>query len=161
MRKGKLVPVGVAALVLMLLFGLVFNVGTKLVLASPGWTADSYGNTLLYVEIWQLHDGSWVLRGNLTDEGSVKIFHNEQVNFTVCVKANSTLIPEVSSDYIRVYMNITHQNGTKIWELKELNYTSYTTTGGFYYIKYEGVWTSSLPEEGVTYSCAVDYRLYY
>jgi len=162
--EKKLIPIPAVALasVLILMFALVFSfAGTRLVLASPGWTADSYGNTLVYVEVWQFHNGSWVLRGNLTDEGSVKIFHNEKVNFTVCVKANATLIPEVSSDYIRVFMNITHQSGTKIWELKELNYTSHTTTGGFHYIKYEGVWISSLPEEGVTYNCAVDYRQYY
>jgi len=162
--KKKLIPIPAVALasVLILMFALAFNAGTRLVLASPGWSADSYGNALVYVEVWQYHDGAWVLRGNLTDEGSVKIFHGEKVNFTVCVKANATLIPEVSSDYIRVYMNITHQNGTKIWELKELNYTSHTTTGGFHYIKYEGVWsTTSLPEEGVTYDCAVDYRQYY
>lgn len=130
--------------------------------ATPAWQADSYGNTLVYVEVWQWNSSSqWELRGNLTNEGTVRIFHNQNTNFILCVKANSTLIPTVSNDYLRVYMNITHQNGTAIWQNAQLNYTSHTTADGFRWVKYEGVWTTALPEEGVTYNCVVDYRQYY
>ena len=160
--KRKYKSVLVIAPILVLTFALfALPSDTIVVFASPAWSADSYGNTLLWVYVSQNDSGSWVQRGNITDEGTIKIHHGQEVNFTLKVKLNATLVSECTSEYVLVWMNITHENGTQIWSNYNMTLRSNTTVSGFHYIIYSDLWTSNLPEEGVTYNCTVIYKQYY
>jgi len=134
----------------------------NVVFASP---ADVYGNDISYCEVWQYNGSDWNLVYNFTSTGgSVRIHDSWQVKFVVGTKFNETLASSQSEalEYTKTLMNITYGNPPSyIWQNIELNNTSITQSNGFYWIVETGIWTSNLPQEGVTYNCAIDYRQYY
>ena len=121
---------------------------------------DSYGNDITHIEIWQYNGTSWNLKANFTSSGqSVRVVDGQAVKFIVGIKFNATLASSSSEaiSYTRVYMNI-----TSIWNNKELNNTSCSLVGSFYYLKEQGIWSvTGYPQSGVTYSCTVLYQGYY
>ena len=134
----------------------------NVVFASP---ADVYGNDINFCEVWQYNGSDWNLVYNFTSTGgSVRIHDSWQVKFVVGTKLNDTLASSSSEalDYTKTLMNITYGSPPSfVWQNVELNNTSISQSGGFYWIVENGVWTTDLPVEGVTYNCAIDYRQYY
>ncbi|MFN3329235.1 MAG: hypothetical protein ACK40U_10395 [Fervidobacterium pennivorans] len=154
----KKIVIATLSLTAMLLLTLFFG-EPEIFLRVFGSPADAYGNDIVYIEVWQ--GGS--LKANFTSTGgSVRIDANQQVDFVVCIKFNSTLASSESEaiSYTKVLMNITY-SGNYIWQNKELNNTSIFLSNGFYWLKEVGNWTSNLPQEGITYNCAVLYQGYY
>lgn len=127
------------------------------VYASPG---DSYGNDIVWVAVYQ----GGVLKANFTASGgSARIDAGIQVDFVVYIKFNASLATSQSEavSYTKVVMNITY-NSNFVWQNKELNNTSVSgPSGGFYWLKEVGNWTSNLPQAGATYTCTVKYQGYY
>jgi len=161
MRK-KLI---VVAIVLMVLLAFPM-LNQQFCILKVAWCADSYGNDISYVEVWQYNGTAWNLVINFTSSGgSTRIHDSWTTKFIVMCKLNSTLASSQTEakDYTKNLMNITYGSPiTYVWQNKELNFTSCTgPTSGFYYIERWGNWTSDLPQQGVTYTCALDYQQYY
>jgi hypothetical protein len=125
------------------------------------FAADSYGSDINFVEIHQWNGTAYVLKDNLTATGgSVRVVDTQIVKFIVNVKFNDTLATDTTEavSYTRIYMNISES----VWTNAELNNTSCSSSGGFYWIEEEGVWNQTgKPEAGVTYECTVLYQGYY
>ena len=158
----KLILVFIASFILLLSqLSLHRSAFINVVFASP----DAYGNDIIFCEIWQHNGSDWNIVYNFTSTGgSVRIHDSWQVKFVVGTKLNDTLASSSSEalDYTKTLMNITYGNPPSyIWQNIELNNTSITQSNGFYWIVETGIWTSNLPQEGVTYNCAIDYRQYY
>lgn len=127
------------------------------------FAADSYGNDIYCAEIWQYNGTAWNLLANFTSTGgSVRVHDSWAINFTIGIKINSTLVSSTSEAiaYTRVYMNIT--DGGSIWTNEELNNTSCSLDGDYYYLTEEGYWNEAgEPVAGTTYACSVLYQGYY
>lgn len=127
------------------------------------YAADSYGNDINYVEVWQYNGTAWNLLANFTSTGgSVRVHDSWPTNFTVGIKLNSTLVSSTSDAiaYTRVYMNIT--DGGTIWNNAELNNTFCSLSGSYYYLTEQGYWNQTgKPMAGVTYACSILYQAYY
>ena len=131
---------------------LPFNDNALLRLA---FAADTYGNDINYVEIWEGN----VLRANFTASGgSVRVNASAVLTFNVSIRLNSTLAASTSEavSYTAVYMNI-----TGVWSNVELNNTSVQLTGSYYYLVERGVLAANSLSEGQTYDCRVLYKAYY
>ncbi|MEM3579221.1 MAG: hypothetical protein QXL54_03235 [Candidatus Bathyarchaeia archaeon] len=155
MAKLKvLVPVGLLLAVLFTTL-LYHNCGTWLVFA-----ADTYGNQIDFIEVWE----DTTLKANFTSGGgSVSVNASKQLKFVIGIRFNSTLASSQSEAvaYTRVYMNITY-NGNFVWQNKELNNTSVSgPSGGFYWLKEEGILPPNTLSEGKIYACSVLYQGYY
>jgi hypothetical protein len=127
------------------------------------FAADSYGNDINFIEVWQYNGTDWNLLANFTiTGGSVRVHDGWPMNFTIGIQINNTLVSS-SSDaiaYTRVYMNIT--NGGTVWNNAELNNTSCSLVGSYYYLTEQGHWNQTAkPMEGVTYACSIFYQAYY
>jgi len=127
------------------------------------YAADSYGNDINFIEVWQYNGSAWNLLANFTSTGgSVRVHDSWATNFTVGIQINSTLVSSVSDAiaYTRVYMNIT--DGGSIWTNAELNNTSCSLSGSYYYLTEQGYWNETgKPVAGVTYACSILYQAYY
>jgi hypothetical protein len=127
------------------------------------YAADSYGNDISFVEIWQYNETAYNLLANFTvTGGSVRVHDSWVMNFTVGIKMNSTLVSSTADAiaYTRVYMNIT--DGGTVWNNVELNNTSCSLNGSYYYLTEEGHWNETgKPSAGVTYACSILYQAYY
>ena len=134
----------------------------NVVFASP---EDAYGNDITFCEIWQYNGSDWNIVYNFTSSaGNIRIHDNWQVKFVVGTKLNDTLASSESEalEYTKTLMNITYGSPPSyIWQNVELNNTSIIQSDGFYWIIETGIWSSNLPQEGVTYNCVVDYQQYY
>jgi hypothetical protein len=124
------------------------------------FAVDSYGNDINFIEVWQYNGTGYVLLANFTSSGgSVRVHDSWVINFTIGIRFNSTLASSTSEaiSYTRVYMNI-----TGIWTNVELNNTSCTLIGSYYYLTEQGHWNQTgYPQAGVTYECSVLYQGYY
>lgn len=128
-----------------------------------GSPADAYGNDICYVEVWQYNGTAWNLACNFTSSGGSCRIDSFITKFIVMVKLNETLASSQSQalELTKNYMNITYDS-TYVWSNQELNNTSCTgPTSGFYWIKEWGNWTTNLPQEGITYTCKLDYQQKY
>jgi glycerol-3-phosphate dehydrogenase len=127
------------------------------------YAADSYGNDINFVEVWQYNETAWNLLANFTTTGgSVRVHDSWVMNFTVGIKVNSTLVSSSAEaiSYTRVYMNIT--DGGTIWNNVELNNTACSLVGSYYYLTEQGHWNATgKPSAGVTYACSILYQAYY
>lgn len=129
--------------------------------------ADSYGNDIISIEIWQYNFTNWNLIANFTSSGgSVRVHDSWAINLTVQIRLNETLATSKSEaiSYTKVFVNITYGDiPTYVWTNKELNNTSCTgPTGGFYYLKEQGHWNETgKPESGITYACSTQFKAYY
>jgi hypothetical protein len=127
------------------------------------YAADSYGNDINFIEVWQYNGSAWNLLANFTSTGgSVRVHDSWATNFTVGIRINSTLVSSVSDAiaYTRVYMNIT--DGGAIWTNAELNNTACSLSGSYYYLTEQGYWNQTgKPVAGVTYACSILYQAYY
>lgn len=127
------------------------------------YAADSYGNDINFVEVWQHNGTAYNLLANFTvTGGSVRVHDSWVINFTVGIKMNSTLVSSTSDAiaYTRVYMNIT--DGGTIWNNVELNNTACSLSGSYYYLTEQGHWNATgKPSAGVTYACSILYQAYY
>jgi len=126
--------------------------------------ADSYSNDINNIEVWQYNGSAWNLLANFTTSGgSVRIHDGYETSFIVQVKLNTSLASSASEahSYTRVNMSIT--DGGTIWPISTMLNDSGTpsSSGGFWYVKKLGNWTSSLPSPGVTYSCNATFQAYY
>ena len=124
------------------------------------YAADIHNNDINYIEVWQWNGTHYNLLANFTSsEQSVRVVHEQPLNFTVGIQLNSTLASSVAEAiaYTRCYMNISGG----VWTNEELNNTSCSLSGNFYYLTEMGHWNSTgLPAEGVDYDCAVLYEDY-
>lgn len=127
------------------------------------YAADSYGDDINFVEVWQHNGTDYNLLANFTSTGgSVRVHDSWVINFTVGIKMNSTLVSSTSDaiTYTRVYMNIT--DGGSVWTDVELNNTACSLDGDYYYLTEQGHWNETgKPEAGVTYACSILYQAYY
>ena len=127
------------------------------------FAADSYGNDINFIEVWQYNGTNWNLLANFTvTGGSVRVHDSWAINFTIGIQINNTLVSSVSDAiaYTRVYMNIT--NGGTVWNNAELNNTSCSLVGSYYYLTEQGHWNQTAkPVAGVTYACSILYQAYY
>jgi hypothetical protein len=127
------------------------------------YAADSYGNDITFIEVWQYNGTAWNLLANFTSTGgNVRVHDSWAINFTVGIRINSTLVSSTSDAiaYTRVYMNIT--DGGSIWNNAELNNTACSLSGSYYYLTEQGHWnTTGKPTAGVTYACSILYQAYY
>jgi hypothetical protein len=127
------------------------------------YAADSYGNDISFVEIWQYNETAYNLLANFTvTGGSVRVHDSWVMNFTVGIKMNSTLVSSTADAiaYTRVYMNIT--DGGTVWNNVELNNTACSLNGSYYYLTEQGYWNQTgKPVAGVTYACSILYQAYY
>jgi hypothetical protein len=127
------------------------------------YAADSYGNDINFIEVWQYNGTDWNLLANFTSTGgSVRVHDSWAINFTVGIQINSTLVSSVSDAiaYTRVYMNIT--DGGSIWNNVELNNTACSLSGSYYYLTEQGYWNETgKPVAGVIYACSILYQAYY
>ena len=159
MMRKILILTLISILILTLIF--ISNSNSKLFV----YAADAEGNDINFVEVWQWNGTDYDLKGNVTLSGqSVIVNDNQTVKFIVSIKFNSTLASSQNEavSFTRVYMNITYDSSF-IWQNKELNNTSVSgPSGGFYWIKENGVWNSTgYPAAGVTYECSILYQGYY
>jgi hypothetical protein len=127
------------------------------------YAADSYGNDINFVEVWQYNGSAYNLLANFTvTGGSVRVHDSWPTNFTVGIQINSTLVSSTADAiaYTRVYMNIT--DGGSIWNNVELNNTACSLSGSYYYLTEQGHWNQTgKPVAGVTYACSILYQAYY
>ena len=149
----------IAIFVSILLFLLVFslNFGDLSVLRLV-YAADSYGNDINYVEVWE----DSVLRANFTvSGGSVRVDAHKQIKIVVSIRLNSSLAGSNSEaiDYTKVLVNIT-DGSNYVWLNRELNNTSCVLSGSYYYLKEEGLLAENSLSEGVTYDVSVKYEVY-
>jgi hypothetical protein len=148
----KLLLLTVFSVLVLLMVMMPRNSTNLYVYGSP---ADSYGNDILYIEVWE---GS-TLKANFTvSGGSVSVNASNTITFNVSICLNSTLASSTSEavSYTAVYMNI-----TGIWTNVELNNTSVVLNGSFYYLIEKGVLNAGTLTEGQTYDCSVLYKAYY
>lgn len=156
----------VAVMIAVLFAGALGRIDPQYTLLHFVWAADSYGNDIISIEVWQYNTTNWNLLANLTSSGgSVRVHDSWEINFTVQIKFNDTLAASTSEaiDYTNVTMNITHGTGpTYDWTNVELNNTSCQDIGNFYFLKEQGHWhETGKPQEGITYECAVLFKGYY
>jgi hypothetical protein len=113
--------------------------------------------SILFVEVWQLDGGSYFLRANFTEDGSVSVNGSQWFKFVVCHRFNSTLADSTQQaiDYTQVLMNI-----TGIWTNEELNNTSCELDGDWYILKETGYLNQTL-SAGETYECTILQKGYY
>jgi hypothetical protein len=143
----------------------VFSVLVLLALMMPrnftnlyvyGSPADSYGNDILYIEVWEGN----TLKVNITTSSgvSVRVNASNTITFNVSICLNSTLASSTSEavSYTAVYMNV-----TGVWTNVELNNTSVVLSGNFYYLVEKGVLNAGTLTEGQSYDCSVLYKAYY
>jgi hypothetical protein len=132
----------VAVPIVVLIFALLsYHNGTFLNLV---YAADSYGNDINWVAVYQWNGTAYVLRWNITSSGvTYRITDNQTTKFVVNIKFSSTLASSTveAISYTRVYMNIT--DGGTVWLNEELNNTSCTLVGSFYILNENGVWNST------------------
>ena len=142
----------------------VFSVLVLLALMMPrnftnlyvyGSPADSYGNDILYIEVWEGN----TFKANFTSSGgTVRVNASNTITFNVSICLNSTLASSTSEavSYTAVYMNV-----TGVWTNVELNITSVVLNGNFYYLVEKGVLNAGTLTEGQSYDCSVLYKAYY
>ena len=154
--KVKLAIMIVTSMLILAFASFNWQIGTVLAI-------DAYNNDITHIEIWQYNGTSWNLKANFTSSGqSVRVVDGQAVKFIVGIKFSNALASSSSEaiSFTRVYMNIT--DGGSIWNNKELNNTSCSLVGSFYYLKEQGIWNvTGYPQSGVTYSCTVLYQGYY
>jgi hypothetical protein len=158
-HKGRLILIATLSLCLTLLVTLA----PSFPFVTLVFAADSYGNNINYVEVWQYNGTGWALLANFTATGgSVRVHDGWPTNFTVGIQLNSTLATSTAEaiSYTRVYMNIT--DGGTIWNNVELNNTACSLSGSYYLLTEQGYWnTTGQPVTGVTYACSILYQAYY
>jgi len=149
MKKKTLLVAVPVALLIVALFSFSHDGFVSLVFA-----ADSYGNDIKYIEVWEGN----TLKANFTASGTVKVNASNTITFNVSICLNATLVSSSSEavSYTAVYMNI-----TGIWTNVELNNTSVVLNGSFYYLIEKGVLNAGTLSEGQTYDCSVLYKAYY
>lgn len=136
------------------------------------WAADSQGNDILCVEVWQYNGTNLNLVKNFTaTAGSTRIHDSYYTDFVVQVLLNSSLAesPSEAASFTRVYMNLSYNAGADFvtgWGSggtpATLNQTGTPAIMGSYYrIYFVGNWTSELPVAGRTYNATVEYQAYY
>ena len=156
MKEKTLIVAPFAALLICTL--LLTQTSNFTVYASPG---DSFGNDIVWIAVYQ----GGVLKANFSASGgSVRVDAGVQVDFVVCIRFNASLAGSQSEavQYTRVLATISYGSGNYIWQDKELNNTSVAgPSGGFYWLREVGNWTSNLPQAGVTYTCTFKYQGYY
>jgi hypothetical protein len=160
----KIIVLIAVSLILILVFAL-FSMNNftviNIVYASP---ADSYGNDILFIEVWQWNGTAYALKHNITSSGgSYRINDNCATRFNVTVRFNATLASSQSEavSFTRVYMNIT--DGGTIWNNQLLtNVAVRGPTGGFYILTKQATWNSTgYPVAGTTYTISALYQGYY
>lgn len=125
--------------------------------------ADSFGNDINFIEVWQWNGTGYILKANFTStDQSVRVHDGDAIKFVVSIKFNSTFADSTAEaiEFTRIHMNIT--DGGTIWNNEELNNTSCSLVGSFYMLQEEGVWNNTgYPAAGVVYTCNVLYQGYY
>lgn len=153
------IPLGV------LLAFAVFSQVNRDCFVSIVYGADAYGSDIDYVEIWQWNGTDYVLRHNITTDpggATYRIYNEQVVKFIVSIMFNDTLASsnQEAIDFTKVYANIT--DGGSSWNNAEFNNTACSSSGGFYWLKEEGVWNQTgKPTGGVTYAVSIRYDGYY
>lgn len=127
------------------------------------WAADALGNDIEYVEVYQYNGTAWNMVENFTvSGGSTRITDSWQTRFVVGVQLNDTLADDTAEARSYTRANMTIVDGGTVWNNESLNDTgTVQDIGSYYYVPYEGNWTSNLPAAGVTYNCTVNYEVYY
>jgi hypothetical protein len=151
--------IGSVALILIILIALL--PGSPFILLV---FADTYNDDINNIEVWQYNGSAWNLLANFTTSGgSVRIHDGYQTSFIVQVKLNTSLASSASEAQSFTMSNMSILNGGTIWPISTmLNDTGTpSSSGGFWYVKKLGNWTSSLPSPGVTYSCNATFQAYY
>lgn len=126
------------------------------------YAQDSYGDDVVYIEVWQHNGTAYALLLNTTSTNqTVALDGGKSVRFFVCVRLNDTLAPNNDTAVTRtqIFMNITY-NTSFVWTNEELNNTSSIHDGNYYYVKESGDWTSDLPQDGVEYTAPIKYYVY-
>jgi len=126
--------------------------------------ADSYGQDIYCVEVWQYNSTHWNMVKNFTSTGDyTRIVDSLHTAFIVKSYLNETLYSSTAEaiSYSRVYMNITCSNSTVIWSNVLLNNTACSLASPKYVLYECGNWTSSLPEPSVIYNCSVSLEGYF
>jgi hypothetical protein len=124
----------------------------NVVYASP---ADSYGNDILYIEVWE---GS-TLKANFTSSGgSVRVNASKTITFNVTIKFSTSLASsqDEAIQYTRVYLNI-----TGIVTNAELTNVACWVSGPYYYLVERYAVNPGTLSGGQTYACSVLYQGYY
>jgi hypothetical protein len=150
-----------ACMILLIAFAISTNRNSLLAFA-----ADSYGNDITHVEVWQFNTTQDILKANFTATAESERIHDTwSTSFIVGVKINSSLVASSAEaiSYTRINMTIIRTDTSAyIWNNVPLNNSATATlVSTFYYTTKIGNWTSSLPESGVTYNCTVVYQAYY
>jgi len=159
--KGKILLASLISLILVLSFVSLLDKGSFLAFA-----ADSYGNDITYIEVWQYNGTADTNKANFTaTAGSARIVDSWSTSFIIGVKINSSLVASSAEaiSYTRVNMTIIRTDTSAyIWNNVPLNNSaSATLISSFYYTTKIGNWTSSLPASGVTYNCTAVYQAYF
>lgn len=126
------------------------------------YAQDSYGDDVVYIEVWQYNGTAYALLLNTTSTNhTVPLDGGKPVQFFVCMRLNDTLAPNNDTAVTRtqLFMNITY-NTSFVWNNEELNNTSSIHDTDYYYVKERGDWTSDLPQDGVEYTAAIKYYVY-
>lgn len=126
--------------------------------------ADIYSNNINNIEVWQYNGSAWNLVVNFsTSGGSERIHDGWATSFIVQVKLNTSLASSASEAHSYTRVNMSIIDGGTVWPITTmLNDTGTpSSSGGFWYVKKLGNWTSSLPSPGVTYSCNATFQAYY
>jgi hypothetical protein len=160
-KKKLLITVPICIILALTLMHVDSGTFIRVAYASP---ADSYGNDILFIEVWQYNGSGYVLMHNITSTGGTyRINDNQTTLFNVTVCFNSTLASSQSEavSFTRVYMNIT--DGGTIWNNQLLtNIAVSGPTNGFYYLVKQATWNSTgYPVAGTTYSISTLYQGYY
>ena len=126
--------------------------------------ADSYSNDINNIEVWQYNGSAWNLMVNFTTSGGSQRIHDGwPTSFIVQVKLNTSLASSASEAHSYTRVNMSIVDGGTVWPISTMLNDSGTpsSSGGFWYVKKLGNWTSSLPSPGVTYSCNATFQAYY
>ena len=156
----KLKIVALAGILAVVLFSVLFQGQYSLIV----FAQDSQGNDITFFEIDQYNGSAWVNVANFTSTGQTARIHDGwQTGFLVGVKLNKTLASDSATaiSYTKCNMTISYDS-SYVWDNVNLNQTgSVQNDDSFWYINFQGNWTSNLPAQGVTYNCTVTYQAYY
>ena len=152
LKHGKL-----SFLIFTLLLGYLISIVPNNRTVMLVFASDSYGNDINFIEVWQWQGSDYELKDNFTTSGGTsKVDEDQAIKLIISIKFNDTLASSEAEAITnsRIYMNISEG----IWTNEELNNTSCSHSGDFYWLKENGVWNQSgYPVVGVTYDCQVDY----
>jgi len=162
--KKVIVPILIATL---LLLGF-FRVYSPPILVFAAGTPDSYGNRIYKVEVWQNIGGSLQKKGEVdyTDYTSgyqIKINGGVETRFFCYVWLNKSFASSTAEaqSNTRIYINITKASGEVVVETTEMTSYDAMELTDYWQVEDYYIWSTNLPEDGVTYYVYFDYDAYY